>query len=95
MLFMGMYEQNISSVYVPHGFELQLVLHDTCFRHSTASPMFISIEFLTPIGVDYAHIMMTLDEQFLGAWLMEHLVLDEDLNLEDPISEEEALHILP
>ena len=65
VLFMGLYGQRVGSVYVPHGMELQLALHDTCFRHNIASPMFISLDFYTPEGMDYAPIMLALEDKFL------------------------------
>ena len=83
---MGLCGQNMCSVYVPYGMELQLVLHDTCFRCSIAPTMFISIEFFTPEGMDYAHIMLALEEQFVMYWLVEHLAYDEDLIIDDVIN---------
>ena len=65
VFFMGLFSQRMSNLYVPHGIELQLVLHDTCFRYSIAPTVFISVEFLTPEGLDYAHIMLALEEKFL------------------------------
>ena len=62
VLFMGLYGQKVGSVYVPHGMELHIVLHGTCFRCDIASPMFISVEFYTPGGMDYAPIMLALEE---------------------------------
>ena len=73
-------------MYVPHCLELQLLLHDTCFRCSIAPPMFISVDFFTPEGMDYAHIMLALEEQFMKYCLVEHLAYDEDLILDDAIN---------
>ena len=74
-------------MYVPHGLELQLVLHDTCFRCSIAPPMFISIEFSTSEGMDYAHIMLALEEQFMMLWLDENLGYYGGLILDDANNE--------
>ena len=41
--------------------------------------MFVSIEFFTPCGMDYVHLMMTLEEQFMEAWIGEHLACEESL----------------
>ena len=52
----------------------------TCFRESIGSTMFVSFEFLTPCGMDYVHIIMTLEEQFMEDWIGEHLAYEESLN---------------
>ena len=86
----------MGNLYVPHGLELLLVLQVTCFRWSIAPAMFISVEFFTPEGMDYAHIMLTLEEQFMMYWFVEHLAYDEDLILDDAINGGgEVLHLLP
>ena len=83
-------------MYVPHGLELQLLLHDTCFRCSISPPMFISVEFFTLDGMDYAHIMLALEEQFMMLLLVEHLAYDEDLILDDANKEGgEVIQLLP
>ena len=73
----------MGSFYVPHGLELLPVPHATCFKWSIAPAMFISVEFFTPGGMDYAHLMLTLEEQFLMYWLDEHLSYDEELIIDD------------
>ena len=83
---MGMYGKKLSSVHVPHGMELYPILHDTCFRCYIASPMYIYVEFYTLEGVDYASIMLALEEQFLMHWLGEHLIHDESLILDGAIN---------
>ena len=86
----------MGSVYVPHGLELIPMLHDTCFRCSIPPTMFISIELFTPEGMDYAHIMLALEEQFMMHWLVEHLAYDEDLILDDSINGGgEGIQLLP
>ena len=59
---------------MPHGLELSPMLHDTCFRCSIAPNMFIFVEFFSPGGRDHTHAILTLEEQFLGNWLIENLV---------------------
>ena len=71
----------MGSLYVPHGMELLYVPHATCFRESIAPAMYISVEFFTPCGMNYAPLMMTLEEQFMMYWLGEHLAYEEDLIL--------------
>ena len=86
----------MGSVYVPHGMELYPVLHDTCFRCDIASPMFIFVEFYTPEGIEYAPIMLELEEHFLMYWLDEHLVHDGNLILDGAMhGEGEELQLLP
>ena len=83
-------------MYVPHGLELQLLLHDTCFRCDIASPMFISVEFYTPEGMDYAPIMLALEEKILMYWIDEHLFHNENLILHGSLNGEvEELQLLP
>ena len=48
--------------------------------------MFISVEFFTPSGMDYAYLMLTLEEQFMMYWLDVHLAYDEDLIIDDAIN---------
>ena len=56
VLFMGLYGGRMGSLYVPHGMELLYVPHATCFRERIAPTMFVSVEFLTPCGMDYVHL---------------------------------------
>ena len=96
VLFMGMYGKKLSSVHVPHGMELYHVLHDTCFKCDIGSPMFISVEFYTPEGANYAPIMLSLMEKFLIYFLGEHLLHDQSLILDGFINEEgEEIQLLP
>ena len=76
----------MGSLYVPNGLELLPVPHATCFRWRIALTMFISVEFFTPVGIDYAHLMLTLQEKFMMYWLDEHLAYDEDLILDGVIN---------
>ena len=86
----------MGSLYVPHGLELLHVPHATCFRWIISPAMFISVEFFTPGGMDYAHLMLTLAEQFMMYWLDEHLAYDEDLIIDDVINEGgEVLQLSP
>ena len=76
----------MGSLYVPHGLELIYVPRATCFRESIYPAMFIFVEFFTPCGIDYAHVMLILEEQFLMYWLDEHLAYDENLIIDDAIN---------
>ena len=58
--------------------------------------MFISVEFYTPEGAEYAPIMLALEEQFLMYLLGERLIHDEILILDGAINGEgEELQLLP
>ena len=83
MLFMGLYGGRMGILYVPHGMETLYVPHATCFIESIGSTMFISIELLTPCGMDFAHLMMTLEEKFMEGWIGEHVACEESLILDD------------
>ena len=95
VLFMGMYGGRMGSICVPHGMETLYVPCDTCFRESIGSTMFVSYDFLTPCGMDFAHIILTLEEQFMGGWIGEHLAYDESLIFDDVTNGGEVLQISP
>ena len=73
VIFMGMYGGRMGGMYVPHGMETLYVSYATCFRVRIGSAMFVSFVLLTPCGMDYLHLMRTLEEQFMEAWIGEHL----------------------
>ena len=60
VLFMGLYGGRMGSLYVTHGMKLLYVPHATCFKGRISPSMLISVEFFTPCGMDYVHLMMTL-----------------------------------
>ena len=60
----------METLYVPHA---------TCFIESIGSAMFVSYDFLTPCGMDFAHLILNLEEQFMGCWIGEHLAYQESL----------------
>ena len=95
VLFMELHGQEVGSVFVPHGLELSPMLHNTCFRCNAAPNMFISVEFFSLGGMDHVHAILTLEEQFMGDWLIEHLTYDGDWNLGDPMNEGELIQLLP
>ena len=41
--------------------------------------MFVSLELLTPCGMDYVHLIMTLEEKFMEGLIGEHLAYEEIL----------------
>lgn len=70
----------MGSLYVPHGMETLYVHYATCFRKTSGSAMFVSFEFSTPCGMDYAHLIITLEEKFMEGWIGENLAYEEILN---------------
>ena len=72
----------MGSFYVPYGMETLYVPYATCFRESIGSNMFVSVEILTPCGMDYVHLIMTLEEQFMEGWIGEHLTCEGSLILD-------------
>ena len=65
VLFMVLYGVRMGSLYLAHGLKVLPIPHATCFRWSISLAMFISVEFFTAGGMDYAHLMLTLQEQFM------------------------------
>ena len=63
----------MGGMYVPHGMEVLHAPYATCYRESIGSAMFVSFELLTPCGMDYVHLLMTLEEKFMEGWIGEHL----------------------
>ena len=86
VLFMGFYGGRTGSLYVPHGMEPLPITHATWFIWSIAPTMLICFESFTPGHMDYAHLMLTLEEQFMMYWLDEHLAYDEDLIIDGVIN---------
>ena len=65
VIFMGMYGGRMGGMYVPYGMEILHVYYATCFRENIGPAMFVSFELLSPYGMDYLHLMRTLEEQFM------------------------------
>ena len=42
--------------------------------------MFVSFELLSPYGIDYLHLMRTLEEKFMEGWIGEHLAYGGSLS---------------
>ena len=91
VLLMGLYGQRVSSVYVPQGLELTPTLHGTCFSHGTTPHMLFSVEFFPPYGMNYAHAILTLEEQFLENWLVENMSHDGNRIFDDTMCGEEEI----
>ena len=72
----------MGSIYVPHGMETLYVPHATCFKEITGTAMFVSCDFLNPCGMDYAHIILNLEEKFMEGWIGENLAYEGSLILD-------------
>ena len=95
VLFMGMFGVRMRNICVPYGMETLYVPYDTCFRESIGAKMFVSYDFLTPCGMDFSHLILTLGEQFMEGWIGEHLAYDESLILDDVTNGGEVLQHSP
>ena len=67
----------MGGMYVPYGREIPHVHYATCFRENIGQTMFVSFELLSPYGMDYLHLMRTLEEKFMEGWIGEHLAYEE------------------
>ena len=63
----------MGGIYVPYGMEIIHVSYATCFRENIGKTMFVSLELLSPYGMDYLHLMRNLEEQFMEGSIGEHL----------------------
>ena len=81
----------MGNICVPHGMETLYVPYDICFRESIGSTMFVSYDFLTPCGMDFAHLILTLEEKFMEVRIGEHLAYDEGLIFDDVTNGGEVL----
>ena len=70
----------MGGMYVPHGMETLYVPYATCFRESIGKTIFVSCQLLSPYGMDYLHLMRTLEEQFMEGWIGEKLSYEEILS---------------
>ena len=65
ILIMGMFGGRMEGLEVPFGREIIHVHYATCFRENIGKTMFGSFELLSPCGMDYLHLMRTLEEEFM------------------------------
>ena len=65
ILFMGMFGRRMEGMYVPYGREIIHVHYAACFSENIGQTMFVSFELLSPYGMDYLHLMRTLEEEFM------------------------------
>ena len=73
VLFMGMYGGRMGGLYLPHGMDILHVPYVSYFREKIGKTMFLSGDLLSPCGMDYLHLMRTLEEKFMEGWIGEHL----------------------
>ena len=55
-------------------------MFNTFFRENIGKTMFVSFELLSPYGMDYLHLMKTLEEKFMEGWIGEHLAYEGSLS---------------
>ena len=70
----------MGGMYVPYRMEIFHVHYATCFKENIGKTMFFSFELLSPSGMDYLHLMRTLEEQFMEGWICEHLAYEGSLS---------------
>ena len=80
IIFMGMFGGSMGGIYVPYGRENIHVHYSTCFRENIGKTMFVSFEFLSHYGMDYLHLMITLEQKFMEGWIGEHLPYEGSLS---------------
>ena len=85
VIFMGMSGGRRDGMYVPYGMNILHVLYATCFRENIGKTMLISCTLLSPYGMDYLHLMRTLEEKFMEGWIGEHLAYGGSLSHEATI----------
>ena len=73
-------------MHVPNGLQILHVSYPTCFREDIGQAMFVSFELLSPCGMDYLHLMRTLEEKYMEGWIGEHLAYGESLSYYDVIN---------
>ena len=70
----------MGGMYVPYGREIIHVNYATYFRENIGKTMFVSFELFSPYGMDYLHLMRTLEDQFVEGWIGEHLAYGGSLS---------------
>ena len=80
ILFMGFFGGRMGGMYMPYGREALHVHYATCFRENIGKTMFVSFELLSPCGMDYLHLMRTLEEKFMEDWIGRHLAYEKSLS---------------
>ena len=70
----------MGGMYVTYGMDIIHVSYARFFRESIGQAMFVSFELLSPYGMDYLHLMRTLEEQFMEGWIGENLAYGGSLS---------------
>ena len=69
ILIMGMNGGRMGGLIMPFGRDTLHFYYATCFRENIGQTMFVSFELLSPYGMDYLHLMRTLEEKFMEGWI--------------------------
>ena len=67
-------------MYVPYGREILHVNYATFFRENIQKTMFVSLELLSPCGMNYLHLIRNLEEHFMEGWIGRHLAYEGSLS---------------
>ena len=70
----------MGGLYVPYGREIIHVHYATFFRDNIGQTMFVSFELLSPCGMNYLHLIRTLEEKFMEGWIGRNLAYEEILS---------------
>ena len=80
---------------MPFGRDILHVYYATCFRENIRQTMIFSHEILFPCGMDFSHLILTLEEQFMKVWIGENLAYDESFIFDDVTNGGEVLQHSP
>ena len=70
----------MGGMHVPNGMDFIHLSYATCFREDIGQAIFVSFELLSPCGMNYLHLMRTLEEQFMEGWIGKNLAYGGSLS---------------
>ena len=73
----------MGGMHVPNGLKIVHVFYVIYFKGNIRQIMIVSHEILFPCGMDFSHLILNLEEQFMEVWIGEHLAYDESLIFDD------------
>ena len=73
----------MGGMHVPNGLKIPHVFYVIYSRGNIRQTMIVSHEILFPCGMDFSHLILTLEEQFMEVWIGENLAYDESLIFDD------------
>ena len=66
----------MGGMYETCGREIIHVHYARFFREKIGQTMFVSLELLSPCGMNYLHLIRTLEEHFMEGWIGRHLAYE-------------------